>query len=70
MRSNKRDLLHMSVTKNFRSRRAAAKPPRKEERKGKLMQSDSPSGLVMQPKAVTSPHKCRVGMLTEEQRRE
>ncbi len=34
-----------------------------------LMQSDSPSGLVMQPKAVTSPHKCRVSMLTEEQRR-
>lgn len=28
-----------------------------------------PSGLVMQPMAVTSPHKCRVGMLTEEQRR-
>ena len=26
---------------------------------GNLMQSDSPSGLVMQPKAVTSPHKCR-----------
>ena len=24
-----------------------------------MMQSDSPSGLVMQPKAVTSPHKCR-----------
>lgn len=34
--------------------------------KGKLMQSDSPSGLVMQPKAVTSPHKCRVSMLTED----
>ena len=33
------------------------------------MQSDSPSGLVMQPMAVTSPHKCRVSMLTEEQRR-
>lgn len=27
--------------------------------KGDLMQSDSPSGLVMQPMAVTSPHKCR-----------
>ena len=24
-----------------------------------MMQSDSPSGLVMQPMAVTSPHKCR-----------
>ena len=38
--------------------------------KGDLMQSDSPSGLVMQPKAVTSPHKCRVSMLAEEQRRD
>ena len=27
--------------------------------KGDMMQSDSPSGLVMQPMAVTSPHKCR-----------
>ena len=61
--------LNNKSTKSHKPR-AAAKPPRKEERKGKLMQSDSPSGLVMQPKAVTSPHKCRVGMLTEEQRRE
>lgn len=37
---------------------------------GNLMQSGSPSGLVMQPMAVTSPHKCKVSMLTEEQRRE